>query len=326
MGDEGFSVTTGPMAGQTFSKQELVNGFRRSIMDSVFNRAGENGPIFDIEAAYRTMFEPHPNSPNDVILADWMQERGIMSEGDISRTRRLLGRMAQIQAFSSRAKPGEIEEFAQQVGPLFMLATRISGSELGALGQRAMSGSTQSLIARQAGSQFAQRVVNQYLSELPASLRMDVITTIVEDPQLLATVLRRGSSPEEQQRIGQALVQGLIDNGIMSSIRRAVPAIQNLNEQEVPGSGAPPERAPAPVAPVPAPAPVVPAPTQQGSLVPPAISPTQGGGAAPSPVQQASAAPQRPPIQSSGPVDRTRFAALFPEDRELLGIGSLMGG
>lgn len=323
MGDKGFSVTTGPMAGQTFSKQELVSGFRRSIMDSVFNRAGENGPIFDIEAAYRTMFEPHPNSPNDVILADWMQERGIMSEGDISRTRRLLGRMAQIQAFSSRAKPGEIEDFAQQVGPLFMLATRISGSELGALGQRAMGGSTQSLIARQAGSKFAQSVVNKYLTELPASLRMDVITTIVEDPQLLAKVLRRGSSPEEKQRIGQAVVHGLIDNGLLSSVRRTVPAVQNLMEQEAPGSGAPPERAPAPVAPAPVPVPPVPAPVPVPWT---AISPTQGGGAAPSPVQQASAAPQRPPIQSSGPVDRTRFAALFPEDRELLGIGSLMGG
>jgi len=324
MGDEGFSVTSGPLAGQTFSKQELINGFRRSIMDSVFNRAGENGPIFDIESAYRTMFEPHPNSPNDVVLADWMVERGIMSEGDIARTRRLLGRMAQIQAFSSRAKPGEIEEFAQQVGPLFMLATRISGSELGALGQRMMSGSTQSLIARQAGSQFAQNVVNQYLSELPASLRMDVITTIVEDPQLLATVLRRGADEAEQQRIGQALIQGLIDNGIMSSIRRTVPAVQNVMEQEVPGSGAPPERLP-----VPEPAPTVPAlpdSSQQGSLLPPARLPTQGGGAATSPVQQASAAPQRPPIQSSGPVDRARFAALFPEDRELLGIGSLMRG
>jgi len=327
MGDEGFSVTTGPLAGQTFSKQELVNGFRRSIMDSVFNRAGENGLIFDIENAYRTLFEPHPNSPNDVILSDWMVERGIMSEGDVARTRRLLGRMAQIQAFSARAKPGEIEEFAQQVGPLFMLATRISGSELGALGQRMMSGSTQSLIARQAGSQFAQRIVNQYLTELPASLRMDVIQTIIDNPQLLATVLRRGASEAEQNRIAETLIQGLIDNGLMSSARRAVPATQNLLEQEPPGSGAPPERAPAPAAPAPIPAPpVVPPPDQQGSLIPPVRLPTQGGGAAPSPVQQASAAPPRPPIQSSGPVDRTRFAALFPEDRELLGIGSLMGG
>ena len=118
------------------------------------------------------------------------------------------------------------------------------------------------------------------------------------------------------------MVQGLIDNGIMSSFRRAAVPVQNLMEQETPGSGAPPERAPVPV---PAPTPVVPAPDQQGALVPPAQLPTQGGGAAPSPVQQASAAPPRPPIQSSGPVDRARFAALFPEDRELLGIGSLMG-
>ena len=325
MGDEGFSVISGPLEGQTFSKQELVNGFRRSIMDSVFNRAGENGLIFDIENAYRTLFEPHPNSPNNVVLADWMVERGVMSKGDIARTRRLLGRMAQIQAFSARAKPGDIEEFAKQVGPLFNLATRLSGSELGASIQSKVSGSTQSLIARSAGSQFAQQVVNQYMVELPASLRTDVIMTIVDDPQYLAELLQRGVSEAERTRIGKALVQGLIDNGLMSSIRRTVPAIQNLNEQEAPGSGAPPERAPAPVAPVPAPAPVVPAPNQQGSLVPPAQLPTQGGGAAPSPVQQASAAPQRPPIQSSGPVDRTRFAALFPEDRELLGIGSLMG-
>jgi hypothetical protein len=71
--------------------------------------------------------------------------------------------------------------------------------------------------------------------------------------------------------------------------------------------------------------PNLPPPNQQGALVPPVQTPTLDRGAAPRPVQQASAAPQRPPIQSSGPVDRTRYAALFPEDRELLGIGSLMG-
>ena len=326
MGDEGFTVAAGPNKGTTFDKKELVNGFRSSIMDSVFNRAGENGKIFDVESAYRTLFEPHPNSDNKLILADWMKEKGVMSEGELTRTRRLLGRMAQIQAFSARAKPGDIEEFAQQVGPLFMLATRISGSELGALGQKAMSGSTQSLIARQAGSQFAQRVVNQYLTELPASLRMDVISTITDDPKLLATVLQRGLSPEESQRAGQVLIQSLIDNGIMSSLRRTVPAIQNLTEQEVPGSGDPPERKPVPAALAPNPQSNVPTPDQRSNLVPPAQLPTRVSETAPSPVQRDSAATPRPPIPSSGPVSRARFAALFPEDRELLGIGSLMEG
>ena len=63
---------------------------------------------------------------------------------------------------------------------------------------------------------------------------------------------------------------------------------------------------------------------QQGSLNPPALNiPTQSADAAPMPNQFASAATQ--PSPPSGPVDRARFAALFPEDRELLGIGSLMG-
>ena len=40
----------------------------------------------------------------------------------------------------------------------------------------------------------------------------------------------------------------------------------------------------------------------------------------------ASAAPPPPPPAASGPVDRRRFAAMFPEDRSLIeGIGSLMG-
>lgn len=326
MGDEGFTVAAGPNKGTTFDKKELVNGFRSSIMDSVFNRAGENGKIFDVESAYRTLFEPHPNSDNKLILADWMKEKGVMSEGELTRTRRLMGRMAQIQAFSARAKPGDIEEFAKQVGPLFMLATRISGSELGAMGQKAMSGSTQSLIARQAGSQFALSVVNQNLTDLPASLRMDVITTIADDAKLLAAVLKQGASPEEQQRLREVLIQGLIDNGIMSSLRRTVPPIQNLTEQEVPGSGAPPERKPVPAALAPNPQSNVPTPDQRSNLVPPAQLPTRVSETAPSPVQRDSAATSRPPISSSGPVSRARFAALFPEDRELLGIGSLMEG
>jgi hypothetical protein len=46
------------------------------------------------------------------------------------------------------------------------------------------------------------------------------------------------------------------------------------------------------------------------------MPPSRPSSPTPQPVAQA---------QPSGPVDRARFAAVFPEDRELLGIGSLMG-
>jgi len=64
---------------------------------------------------------------------------------------------------------------------------------------------------------------------------------------------------------------------------------------------------------------------EQGALNPPVQAiPTPNSGPAPSPVQPQPAAVQTA-SRGSGPVDRARFAALFPEDRELLGIGSLMG-
>ena len=67
-----------------------------------------------------------------------------------------------------------------------------------------------------------------------------------------------------------------------------------------------PEQAPAVQPPLPNPVPPAPATPQQQP-------PPQG------------AAPPPQAVVSSGPVDRAKFAALFPEDRELMGIGSLMG-
>jgi hypothetical protein len=162
-------------------------------------------------------------------------------------------------------------------------------------------------------------MANTYLAKLPASLKMDIIQTVSQDPKLLADVLRRGQSEEQKITLIQELVKAFVDNGIMSSIRRAPPVLQTyISDEEEADLTAPPPAAPEPQA--------LPTLPPQEAPVPTAPPPTQGVGAAPSPVPLSSAVPQRPPIQSSGPVDRARFAALFPEDRELLGIGSLMQG
>jgi hypothetical protein len=81
--------------------------------------------------------------------------------------------------------------------------------------------------------------------------------------------------------------------------------------------------------------PNMPPPDQRGSLMPLPAAPTGGGGAAATAPIQRAAAPQAPPPPPSGPVDRARFAAFFPNDptTDLIrqqaassGIGSLMGG
>jgi hypothetical protein len=318
VGDGGFTVASGPNRGKTYSKQELTNGFRTALMDSVFNRSGENGPVFNLGTAVEMLFKPHPNSPNKLTLAEWMISKGIMDEAQMGRTKQLLTRMAQIQAFAARSSPADIEAFEKEIGPLFMLAARISGAKAGTALGGLMGAGPGGLIAPAAGSKYATTLLSTYLSELPAALKMDVINTVTEDPKLLAEVLKRGQSEKEKSKLVQALIQSFVDNGIMSSVRRTPPVLQTYISSEDEEDLAPPPAAPEPQA--------LPTLPPQEAPVPTAPPPTQGVGAAPSPVPLSSAVPQRPPIQSSGPVDRARFAALFPEDRELLGIGSLMPG
>ena len=97
-----------------------------------------------------------------------------------------------------------------------------------------------------------------------------------------------------------------------SPVRRAAPAVPREIDDEIEKETVP-----------------LPPSDQQGSLnTVPAGPPTQNGPVTqPSPVQQAAAPPPVAPVQSSGPVDRTRYAALFPNDSatQLMksGIGSL---
>jgi len=156
---------------------------------------------------------------------------------------------------------------------------------------------------------------------------------------------------EDARRL-EGVLSSLFGGGIRGTVRRAPYAMQYLTTprdrtEPVP---APPPAMPAP-APAPAPvrtapplpptapartAPPLPPPNQRGSLTPPpAPAPTRGrGAAAPAPIQRA-AAPTAPTPSPSGPVDRARFAAFFPNDptTDLIrqqaasgGIGGLMGG
>jgi len=222
--------------------------------------------------------------------------------------------------FEAAEQTGEIGELVERAGPILDFYLGITGSALGTRAQRIMTGGESgpgALIAAGRGAETMRRI----FADLPASMQTDVMGELMRNPELLATMMRRPRSERERMRLVQRAGQMLADLGfrpvvdLYPSVEREI--MREREDVPPPSQTAPP----ATVTP-----PNLPPPNQQGALVPPAQLPTQGGGAAPSPVQQASAAPPRPPIQSSGPVDRTRYAALFPEDRELLGIGSLMGG
>ena len=189
-----------------------------------------------------------------------------------------------------------------------LLYVRIAGASAGSaiqnkmmsvLGLPRMSGG---LIAEQTGSEVVQKL----LLRGPESQRIKVMTELFSNPKALAALMKTIKTKADLDSAMTILEKFFAP--LARQVGRRIPLGLRVAEEEDDY--------------VPPPQPVVPPnlPLNPTTLNIPAQQPV----AAPMPAQLASAAPQ--PSPNTGPVDRTRFAALFPEDRELMGIGSLMEG
>jgi hypothetical protein len=168
----------------------------------------------------------------------------------------------------------------------------------------------------------------------PETLVVNNMSRVLADSEMLQLAVKEARNTEELNH-NLTMLQKLLGaqaNRIGTKVERDVFSEESFvrpgelgdreadyNKQELAFPPVPEQTAPVPQQ-------VTPPSNIQGSINPSSVAPTTVGGSAPSPVPQVPAAPQRPPVTQSGPVDRAKFAALFPEDRELMGIGSLMGG
>ena len=136
---------------------------------------------------------------------------------------------------------------------------------------------------------------------------MDVMTQMLKDPEMLAVMLKKGRTERERNAIGGRLTSLLVEKGLIPAGkvtanfgRRALPAVvRERNEalqEEIQRIDS-----------------ALPTNDQQGAFVPPPVQ--QRPSPVVPPTTQASAVPSPAPAPaSSGPVDRTRYAALFPND------------
>jgi hypothetical protein len=193
---------------------------------------------------------------------------------------------------------------------------RIAGATFGAaaqnqlkkfLGMPQMSGG---LIAEQTGSDLVQRV----LLRGPETQRLKVMTEMFSNPKLLASMMKEINDKKNADN-AMSRIEKAFEIFARQTGRRLPIGIRPAIEEEY----TPPEPQNRPMN-LPQ---NMPPNNQQGALNPPVQTPTQNSGPALGPVNPPAAV--QTASQGSGPVDRTKFAALFPEDRELLGIGSLMG-
>lgn len=315
--------------GETYTKADAKAGFKSAIVDSILLNSGATEKDFDALGAYRKLFSPMQYAKERKSLADWLVDNDIFTETETKNIENFLGRAVELNETVFAGRPGEVEKLMNKMGASADLILSVLGSSAGARLQKLLpgEGGTGTLIASGRGAKVFRESYKDVFEKAPSVLKMDILKKAMEEPEFMAQLLRRGKTDAEKNRIGGAIVQSLILDGYLApTVRRPVAytGISTVGEETV--DETPVETTVETVEQVPAPPPqsktYYRAPVAPGGMgVPrpqPNVTPYYGAPVAPGGM----GAPQ---TSSAGPVDRARFAAVFPEDRELLGIGSLMG-
>lgn len=305
------------VTGEVFTKDQAIAGFRTALLDAVFINSGYGTSNTAARKSYMQFFAPNPKSAGNVSLMEWAQSKDIFTEAEVADIEDLLGKMVEFEGTVMSGSAADVEGLMAKLGPSADLILSVLGSSAGTRLQQLLPGDsgTGTLIAAGRGAETFRTAYKEVFKSIPNTLKLDLLKEIIADPEMLALTLRRGKTARENARIGARLAQFIVDKGFATPIRRGVPGFVTEDDSEQPEPQAPLEERiedlignQSSVAPTAMPAPP-PIPAQ------PVAQPT---------TTLASVAPPPPPPTGGGQVDRNRFAALFPEDADLIrGIGSL---
>ena len=302
------------------TREEAFEGLRSAFIESAMVKSGGTSTTFSARTFFDTLFAPHPNSKNKISLADWMESKELMSKKQLQRLKDLSTELVKMETFVASGDMG-LDELAETVGPMMDFYLRIAGSSVGSRMQALIPGDTGSgqLVAAGAGSKAFRQVYGKIFNQIPESLKMDVMTEMFRDPDLMATMLQKGRTERERNNIAGRLAEILSEKGFIAAttpVRRLAPGIVRETQEEVEESQVVPSLPPS---------------NQRSDLMPQTVLPTNRTEVQPNRV--AAPAPIVPPSNNaSQPATRSRYAALFPNDPisgmiqpQQQGIGSLFG-
>ena len=309
--------------GAEFTKEEALAGLKQAIFNNALREANNNAGLPNGDVLQRKLFTQIPGVRPDAKLSmsDFMIRKGLATEAEMEEVQKAVKTIRGIEEAFATNNFENVLFKNPSMGKLFWL--RIGGATAGTAAQQQlkkflnmpqMSGG---LIAEQTGSEMVQK----FLLRGPETQRIKIMTEMFSNPKFLAEMMKEIRDKEMKDKTVKTIEA--IMAPVARQVGRRVPIGLRATDEAITEEYEAPEQAAPP--PPPVRQPTLPPANQQGALVPPARLPTQGSGAAPSPTQFASATPQSPPSTPSGTVDRARFAALFPEDRDLMGIASLAG-
>ena len=303
--------------GGEYTRVQALEGLKSAIFNNALRKANNTAGLPNGDSLQKSIFGQMDGvNPNTKFsMEDFLIRKGLATEPEMEEVQKAIKTLRGVEEAFATNNFENVLFKNPSMAKLFYI--RIAGATFGAaaqnqlkkfLGMPQMSGG---LIAEQTGSDLVQRV----LLRGPETQRLKVMTEMFSNPKLLASMMKEINDKKNADN-AMARIEKAFEMFARQTGRRLPIGIRPAIEEEY----TPPE---------PQNRPMnlqqnLPPNNQQGALNPPVQLPTQNSGPALGPVNPPPAAVQTA-SQGSGPVDRTKFAALFPEDRELLGIGSLMG-
>ena len=199
---------------QKVTKGDATKGLKSSILEFAMVRGGMTSENFRATAMFDTLFKQMPNGT--MSLEKFMLQRGIIEKNEINKLRTALIEMVK---YETAMAAGNLGDVAKDAAPLFDFWLRVSGSALGGSFQKLLpgGGGAGSLVAAGAGSKLMRRM----FQSLPESFKMDAMSALMENPELLANLMSKPKSERELMRVTERIQELLVDAGLLP-LRRAV--------------------------------------------------------------------------------------------------------
>ena len=196
---------------------DAVNGLKSTLFDYAYTKAGGDGR-FSIQAFNDALLKPLGEGQPS--LVNIMRSQNLITQQEVNNLKRLMIPMMRVE--KAMGNKNELNKVLDGAGAVEELAMRIVGANIGT---SVSGGGPGSLIAASAGSKY----VREIFDKMPNFMVRSTLEKALQDPQMMAALLRRGVDKKQQSSYVANFAQML-----GRTLATRIPAPLSIYEDEVP--------------------------------------------------------------------------------------------
>ena len=196
---------------------DAVNGLKSTLLDYAYTKAGGEGR-FSIQAFNDALLKPLGTGQPSIV--NIMRSQNLITQQEVNNLRRLMMPMMRVE--KAMGNKNELNKILDGAGAAEELALRVMGA---AGGGKLSGGGPGSLVAAQAGSKY----VREIFDKMPNFMIRSIMEKALQDPQMMAALLRLGVAQKQQS----TFIEGFV-NLLGKNLAIRIPAPLSIYEDEVP--------------------------------------------------------------------------------------------